>query len=149
MTVKQLCRNELCITSSVTSHLAKYPSEVLSGCSSISLVCMCDCDTVRLSKSASVTDYLRRCPARFSLCSHSIPSVKVQYPPTLCIYQSHNGNLHSGGQTLVFWFSGLRWRRSNTNQRSDLPWSFIKQCPLLGSRVVCSPSFPSGIRREL
>lgn len=129
--------------------LPSIPVKRLASCSSISLVCTCDRDTVWLSKSTTVTDYLRHCPARFSLHSHPIPSVKVQYPPTLCIYQSHNGNLHSGGQTLAFWFSTLRWRRLNTNQRSDLPWSFIKQHPLLGSRVACSQSLPLRIRREL
>ena len=89
------------------------------------------------------------CSARFSPGSLSFPPEKVQNPPALCIYQSHRGNLHSRGQTLVFWLSALGWRRLNTNQKSDLPCSFIKQRPLLGSRVVCSLSLPSGIWREL
>ena len=97
-------------------------------------------------KSPWVTDYQRLCPC---LRSHSIPPVKVQYPPVLWIYQSHDGNLRSWGHNLVFWFSGLRWRRLNTNQGSDLPWSFIKRCPLSGSRVAWSWSHPSGIRAEL
>lgn len=88
-------------------------------------------------------------PARFSLRLHSIPSVKVEYPPTPCIYQSHHGNLHSGGHGLAFWFSALRWRRLNTNQGSDLLWSFIKRRRLSGSRAACPRPPPSGIGREL
>lgn len=71
--VKQFCRNELCILPSITSHLAKYPCKTVRGYSSISLVFMCDRDTMRLSKSPSVTDYLQRCalPASAYACTPS------------------------------------------------------------------------------
>lgn len=107
-------------------------------------------DTASLSESQLVTDDPgRRLGPRSSPRSHSIPSVKARCPPTPCIYQSQRVDLHSRGQTLAFWFSALTWRRLNTNQRSDLLWSFIKRRPLSGSRVVCARSLPSGIRREL
>lgn len=99
--------------------------------SSISIVHTCDHDLRACQReNPSVTYYLWRCPTPFSLRLHSIPAVKVQDPAMWCIYQSHCGNSHSGGHELASWLSGLRWRRLNTNQRSDLPWSFIKRCPL-------------------
>lgn len=120
----------------------------LRGHSSISIIYTYDHDLQACQKKA-LRWHITCGHARFGLRLHSIPALKVQYPPTLCIYQSHHGNLHSGGHKLAFWFSALRRRRFNTNQRSDLLWSFIKRCRLWGSRVVCSRSLPSGIRREL
>lgn len=142
-------RNKFRILSSVTSHLAKYPPvKMPRGSVAIGFVCT----ALQGCQKASRWKIIRgNCSAHSSLRLLFIPSVKVQYlpHPTLCIYQSHHGNLHSGGQELVFWFSAFRWRRLNTNQRSDIRWSFIKRSPLLGSRVVRSRSLPSGFEREL
>lgn len=68
------------------------------GHSSISIIHNCDHDLRACQKESPwVTYYLWRCPAPFSLRLHSIPAVKVQDAVKWCIYQSHSGNLHSGG----------------------------------------------------
>lgn len=79
---------------------------------------------------------------KFSICQRRV-SINV----ALVIYTL--GGWGGGGQKPRVRFSALRWRRLNTNQRSDLSWSFIKRCPRSGSRVVSSRSLPVGIRREL
>lgn len=103
-------------------------------------------------KAPSVTYYPRRCPAPASAhaCTPSplrkfgVRRRRVFIKVTMVICTPGGG-----GRMLAFWFSALRWRRLNTNQRSDLAWSFIKRRPVSGSRVAHSRSHPRGIRREL
>lgn len=87
---------------------------------------------VKCSQRSSI--HQRHCPAPLqpTLAIHLFSESGVS-AYAVCICQSRNGNLHFGGHTLAFWFSDLRWRGFNTNQRSDLYWSFIKRHHLWGS----------------
>lgn len=138
-------RNELRAPSPVSSHLDKYPPKAPGGGLLISQPRpYMRRDTAGLSERPP----RRQITHGAAYARHSIPSVKVQYPPLLWIYQRRHGNLRSWGT-----LSGVLVQRSQMEeveyQSESLTFRGRSSNAVLsrgGQESRAPGSLPSGIR---